>query len=237
VNDHETALTRARRALDEQLKELHTNEGALTRVGGAQLQDRMQQEQEALETALTRERQLKTDADAWRLLRDALKEAETEESHHLGVAIGRPVSDKLRELTGGRYGELSFDQHMKAMRLKATGATPDANVLEALSVGTRNQLATLLRVTIACQLKSAIILDDHLVHTDPTRLGWFRDMLRKSALDTQVLVFTCRPEDYLDHSELPTSEPHQDLAGGTVRAIDLTRVLRRWPQSVGQEPR
>ena len=139
----------------------------------------------------------------------------------------------MRELTGGRYRELSFDQHLTATRLKAAGATPDANVLEALSVGTRNQLATLLRITIACQLKSAIILDDHLVHADPARLGWFRDLLRKSALETQVLVFTCRPEDYLDRSELPTSEPQQDLAGGSVRAIDLARVLQRWAKADG----
>jgi hypothetical protein len=54
-------------------------------------------------------------------------------------------------------------------------------------------------------------------------------VLRKTALDTQVLIFTCRPEDYLAADELPAKEAMQDIAGGTVRAIDLARVLQRWP--------
>lgn len=228
VTEAETALTRARHGLAEQLEELHKAEGALTRVGGAQLQDRIIQEKEALATAQAREHELRIDAEAWKLLREALTQAETEESEHLGVALGRPVSEKLKQLTAGRYQEIGFDQHMTAGRLKVDGAATDGDVLEALSVGTRNQLATLVRLTIASQLKSAIVLDDHLVHTDPARLGWFRQVLRKTALDTQVLIFTCRPEDYLAHDELPTKEAMQDLAGGAVRAIDLSRVLQRW---------
>jgi hypothetical protein len=228
VEAAETSLERARRALGEHREELHKAEGALTRVGGAQLQDRLQQEQEAFETARAREHALRVDAEAWKLLRDALTQAETEESEHLGVALARPVGEKLHELTRGRYREISFNQHMTAAQLKADGATPDAKVLDGLSVGTRNQLATLVRLTIASQLKSAIILDDHLVHTDPARLGWFREVLRKTALDTQVLILTCRPQDYLERDEFPTQQPIQDIAGGTVRAIDLTGVLQRW---------
>ena len=228
VANAETGLARARQAFAEQLEERHKAEGALTRVGGAQLQDRIVQAQEALDTARAHERELRIDADAWKLLREALTQAETEESEHLGAALGRPVSEKLKELTRGRYEEIVFDQHMTAARLKVDGAATDGDVLGALSVGTRNQLATLVRLTIAGQLRSAIVLDDHLVHTDPSRLGWFRDVLRKTALDTQVLIFTCRPEDYLSPGELPSAAPMQDLAGGAVRAIDLARVLQRW---------
>ena len=228
VADAELLHARAQRGLAQRREELHKAEGALTRVGGAQLQDRLQQAQEALDIAREREHALRVDADAWKLLSEALIAAETEESEHLGVALGRPVGERLRELTRGRYGDISFDQHMTAVRVNAQGATAEAAVLDALSVGTRNQLATLVRLTIASQLKSAIILDDHLVHTDPARLGWFRDVLRRTALDTQVLVLTCRPEDYLDREELPTREPIVDLAGGSVRALDLSRLLQRW---------
>jgi hypothetical protein len=106
--------------------------------------------------------------------------------------------------------------------------TTDADVLSALSIGTRDQIATLLRLTIAEQLKSAVVLDDHLVHTDPERLAWFRDLLRKTALTTQVIVLTCRPHDYLKLNEYPETGAIRDLAGGMVRAIDATQVLRRW---------
>jgi hypothetical protein len=224
----EDAVMRARRLLGEHKENLHKGQGALTRVGGAQLADRLQQAEEALVIATAREHDLRVDAEAWRLLHQTLAAAENEESDHLGAALGRPVGEKLQELTGGRYRDLGFDQHMTAQQLQAEGAMPSAGVLEGLSVGTRNQLATLVRLTIASQLKSAIILDDHLVHTDPQRLAWFRDLLRRTALDTQVLILTCRPEDYLDRNELPSAEPVLDLAGGSVRAIDLSRVLRRW---------
>jgi len=36
------------------------------------------------------------------------------------------------------------------------------------------------------------------------------------------------PEDYPDRSELPTTTAQHDVAGGSVRAIDLSRVLQRW---------
>jgi hypothetical protein len=107
--------------------------------------------------------------------------------------------------------------------------TADEDVVSVLSVGTRDQLATLIRLTIAEQLKSAIILDDHLVHTDPVRLAWFRDVLLKTSLEAQVLVLTCRPEDYLVSADFGGGVPAtRDVAGGTIRALDMERIVRRW---------
>ena len=42
------------------------------------------------------------------------------------------------------------------------------------------------------------MLDDQLVHSDPERQQWFRDALQASVRDFahQVIVLTCRPEDY-----------------------------------------
>lgn len=87
-------------------------------------------------------------------------------------------------------------------------------------IGTKEQLATLLRVTIAEGLRCAILLDDHLVQSDPVRLAWFRKLLRAAAERTQVLVFTCKPDDYLEDG---------DDADGRVRGIDLRPLVKRIP--------
>jgi hypothetical protein len=72
------------------------------------------------------------------------------------------------------------------------------------------------------------VLDDHLVHTDPVRLAWFQDVLMKTALNTQVVVLTCRPEDYLTTDDLAGEGTERDIAGGAVRVIDGARVIQRW---------
>jgi hypothetical protein len=96
-------------------------------------------------------------------------------------------------------------------------------------VGTLEQLATLVRIAVAEHLRSAIVLDDHLVQSDRNRLEWFRRLLRRTAMHTQLLVLTCRPEDYLEASEIPgEGEATREVAGGAVRAINLAKVIRRW---------
>jgi hypothetical protein len=81
---------------------------------------------------------------------------------------------------------------------------------------------------IVDQLKAAIVFDDHLVHTDPARLVWFREALRKTALNAQVIVLTCRPEDYLAEGDLPGATAMRDIGGGSVRAINFEAVVKRW---------
>jgi hypothetical protein len=167
-----------------------------------------------------------------------VRDVENEEGAHLGRALAGPVSKKFEELTAGRYKDLRLDATLRteAMGLGQSPGT-GSEVLSALSVGTRNQLATLIRLTIAAQLKSAIVLDDHLVHTDPVRLAWFQEMLTTTALNTQVIVLTCRPEDYLKSEELPVGSIERDLAGGTVRAVDVARAIKRWAATASDSSR
>jgi hypothetical protein len=44
----------------------------------------------------------------------------------------------------------------------------------------------------------------------------------------QIVVLTCRPADYLADDELaPADAPVRDTGAGTLRAIDLSRLVRR----------
>jgi DNA repair protein SbcC/Rad50 len=198
-------------------------------VGGAVLDDNIVRVQEALDASRERERSLELEASSWQLLRDVLREAENEEGNQLGRALSGPVTARLRALTASRYGNVLIGPTLQALGIDGVLGAPAESVLAALSVGTKDQLATLLRMTVAQELCAPIILDDHLVHTDPERLTWFRRALRETAALTQVIVLTCRPQDYLAADEIPAGgDPARDLAGGALRAVDLGRVVRRW---------
>ena len=211
---HERARDDARKA-----------EGALQTVGGQVLVEQKETAQDALRRAEQREREVEVEYEAWKLLVDALREAENTEGQHLGEALGQPVSARFAALTAGRYGELQVDPALKAEGLRVAGVLRD---VETLSAGTQDQLATLLRLTIAEQLGSTLLLDDHLAQTDPARSAWFRDVLREHASDAQVIVLTCRPADYLQPEDFPGhGQAVANRAGGLIRAVDLSAVIER----------
>lgn len=197
--------------------------GALKHVGGAIARERAQQTQEALAAAKQREHDLDLDYAAWQLLAQTLREAETAEGRHLGEALGEPVHQRFAALTGGRYGALALGRDLRAEGLEVAGALRQ---LDRFSEGVQDQLAIILRLAVAEHLGTALVLDDHLVQTDPTRVAWFRELLRDVGRRAQIIVITCRPEDYLAEAERPLPGQAVRDADG-LRAVDLTRVIRR----------
>lgn len=231
VEAAEQILVRLRADAAEKEAEFNRADGALSKIGGPQLREKVTQLHEALEAAKAREAEVELDADSWKLLQETLREAENAEGGHLGRALAGPLTTQFRELTQGRYGTLELGPDLKASALTAEGALMDGeSVLRALSVGTRDQLASLLRVAIARQLKSALVLDDHLVHTDADRMSWFVDALRKTALEAQVIVVTCRPLDYVPADALKGKEAVRDLGGGSLRLVDLSKTIEGWAE-------
>lgn len=220
------AAARADRATLE--AQFHQGEGALSKIGGPHAREQVDQLEAALAAALAREAELELELSAWKLLHETLRAEENAEGSHLGRALVGPLTTQFAALTQARYGQLSMQADLTVEGLQVNGTQIDASsVLEALSVGTRDQLATLLRVALARELRTALVLDDHLVHTDPARLGWFVEALTATARTSQVIVITCRPRDYL--SEVSPAAV-RDLPGGLIRAIDLGRAIEPWPE-------
>lgn len=219
----EEQLQRARAAarqtaarVQELDKELAGHRGELKQVGGnVVLQDR-QETQQALDAARQDEDELQRDYDGYKLLVRVLRETERAEGRHLGQALSGPVRDRFSRLTAGRYGGLRLDGNLAAAGLEANG---DVRNIEALSAGLQEQLATLLRLAVAEQLDSALVLDDHLTQTDPDRIEWFRTALLQTAAQTQVVVMTCRRGDYLD------------VGAESIHAVDLSKVIVRVPST------
>jgi uncharacterized protein YhaN len=188
----------------------------------------------ALQQALDHEHEIEVEFDAWKLLLDALRASEASEGTHLGRALAGPISGRFRQLTGGRYGYLELGAHLQANGLEAAGSLRD---IGALSAGTQDQLATLLRLCVAEHLHSTIVLDDHLNQSDPDRIAWFNTILRASAQQIQIILITCRPTEVLSTGEFPT--PGESVftgANGAIRAIDLSTVIRRFAPSASAPP-
>ena len=192
--------------------ELQKAEGALQQVGGDSAQAQLEQADEAVKAIDRREGEIEIEYGAWKLLLETLREAEAEDAVHLGKALVEPVSRRVSELTGGAYGEVSIAPTLSTQNIEAAGSKRE---LSRLSVGTRDQIATVLRLTIAEKLGSTVVLDDQLVQSDASRMQWLYEFMLQCAKEFQILVLTCHPDQY-------------DLADGrTLRSIDLTEHLER----------
>ncbi len=221
----EEDLNRAQRELELLRDEVRKAEGALQTVGGQVVKEQQQTAEEALRIAELKEHDIELEYDAWKLLVEKLREAENTEGQHLGEALSQPVTDHFSKLTNGRYGKLELGPDLSAGGLQVDGVSRE---LSSLSVGTQEQLATLLRLTVAEQLGTMLILDDHLTQTDPERTSWFRDMFRDHAARSQIVVMTCRPLDYLLAEDMPEDgEASASRAAGLVRATDLGKIIKR----------
>jgi hypothetical protein len=231
---------------DVELQESHTNRldhrlretkddlarasGALEQVGGAIVRERQQELTKAIERDTRREHEIEVEYDAWKLLVDTLRETESAEGAHLGRALAVPVSKRFHELTGGRYGSFELGAHLDDPALQVAGEVRD---ISALSAGTQDQLATLIRLCVAEKLRTGIVLDDHLSQSDPARVLWFNSILRTAAHQIQIVFITCRPLEVLTESEMPTiTEDMKASVAGQLRAIDLTKVIRRFGSGV-----
>jgi hypothetical protein len=224
LTDSMNRLTAQQRIVEDDLAKA---KGALEHVGGSVVRERISELDGALTVLRRRERDLDVEYDAWKLLVKTLHASEKAQGQHLGRSLAGPVSRRLKELTDGRYGDFELGTHLQAESLQVAG---DSRELASLSAGTQDQLATLLRLCIAEQLQTSIVLDDHLSQSDAGRIARFNDILRTAATTIQVLFITCRPTELLNGSEFPLDgEASRSVAAGLVRAIDLTKIIERYP--------
>jgi len=196
---------------------LHTQQGQLQFLGGAVIAEQCQAEHEVLERLKAEAEDLEEEMEALRLLLDTIKAQDMARASNLGAALARPVSERFVALAGHRYKQVAIDVGLTGTGVTAAGQLRD---LGELSVGTKEQLAILFRLVVASQLKTTLLLDDQLVQSDPTRLQWFLDEFRRCAdSGTQIIIFTCRPADYLSgfQAQMPESSTN-----GNITAIDLT---------------
>jgi uncharacterized protein YhaN len=208
------------------VSDIHKAQGALEQVGGAVARERLRDAIEAYDLAERYERDIEAEYDAWLLLLEQMKEADAAQASNLGQVLAPAIAGKFEALTQKRYESVRLTAQLGTEGVLVGGAV---RTTERLSVGTREQLSTLYRLSLAEYLGTTVVLDDQLVQSDDTRMDWFRALLVEKARAFQIIVFTCRPSDYLGASAIvPKGRAvHNDTDSGFVRAIDLTRAIQR----------
>jgi DNA repair exonuclease SbcCD ATPase subunit len=207
-------------------RDIQRAHGALEQVGGAVARERLRDATEAFEQAERQEREIEAEYEAWRLLLDQMKEADAAQASNLGQALVPAIAGRFQELTQRRYETVQLTAQLATEGIMVSSALRPA---AQISVGTREQLSTLYRLSLAEYLRTTLVLDDQLVQSDDNRMDWFRALLTEKARSFQIVVFTCRPGDYLPANALVPkgSAVHADTDGGFTRAVDLGRALRR----------
>jgi DNA repair exonuclease SbcCD ATPase subunit len=216
----------ARADLERVVSEIHKTHGALEQVGGAVARERLRDAIEASDVAERHEREIEAEYDAWLLLLQQMKEADAAQASNLGQVLAPAIAGKFVALTQKRYENVRLTAQLGTEGIVVGGAVRPS---ERFSVGTREQLSTLYRLCLAEYLGTTVVLDDQLVQSDDKRMHWFRDLLVEKAALFQIIVFTCRPEDYLEASaSLPKGKAvHRDTDDGIIRAISLERLVHR----------
>jgi hypothetical protein len=208
--------------------------GKLELVAGRVGLERIEEEQEAVQRAKEHAEDQELNYEASKHLLESLEAAETKRSSHLGRCLAVPVTERFLALTGDLYAHVNLDPDL---RLEGFVAAGGEHRVDELSVGTREQLATIVRLAIAAQLKTAVLLDDQLVHSDSGRIEWFRKQVRNSVSEHghQVIVITCRLSDYAVDDEILGHEGAPSADGSTLTIINILDVVRRvraWPPAV-----
>ncbi len=169
----------------------------LEALGHQGLGERRVELETALAAAEDERQRLERAAGAVKLAADALERAAGEARRTFLAPVTERLQPYLRLLMP--EAELLFDDELGVTGVRRNGVDEP---FDRLSLGTREQLATLVRLAFADLLAERgeavpVVLDDALTFADEARFDAMKTALARAARRHQVLVLTCRPRDYL----------------------------------------
>lgn len=171
-------------------------ESELRAIGAQGLGERKQQLEAELGAANALAANLERQAKTVELLHSVLVQAEKAAKDTFLRPVTYRVQPYLKLLLPGT--ELRVSEEMDIVGLRRGDVEEEFN---ALSLGTREQLAVLTRLAFADLLRehgqpATVLLDDAIAYADHERFKRMVHILRKASEKTQIIVFTCRDRDY-----------------------------------------
>lgn len=176
-------------------------EAGLHALGASDLAEQLQHargERERLERAYLAKRQ---EGLAWWLLVERLEAAQRRRRE----ALARPVIERTLPWLRRLFPDAALEIDPNRLAITSLGRGGVREPFASLSVGTREQLAVLVRLALAELLGEArgeppcLILDDALAYADERRFEVMKGILARAARECgmQILILTCRPRDWL----------------------------------------
>jgi hypothetical protein len=200
-----------------QERRLRDLEVELRALGGDAAGERLAEAETELAAAEAAALRVRVEARAWRMLHEEVLAAEAEVRAALIEPVRQRLAPDLARLFP-RAEALLDPEHLALTHLRRDGVDEP---FASLSVGTREQIAVLVRLAFARLLleregeTSCLILDDALVYADEARFETMKTILQRAARDLQIIVLTCRPRDYLglDARQIRLEDCGPSLAG------------------------
>ena len=220
------------RQLEQRIRDARIH---LSAGGRAGLGERREELRALLSEERLRGASLERDAKATDLLARVLREASEDAQRHFAEPVRRRVQPYLSMLMPEAELEIDADLRIRGLR-----RNDREEPFEALSMGTREQLAVLARLAFADILHddgrpTPVLLDDVLVYSDDERFDRMKAILKQASERQQVLVFTCRERDWADCGapivRLGSAEPRHS----TVVPRDSHTATRLETEESGQD--
>lgn len=202
------ALDRQRRRIREleaeesrRRERIRTLEAELRATGGTDLAERLARARGEVERLERTYRAKRLEAEAWWLLVERLEAAQRSRRE----ALTRPVVERTLPWLRRLFPDAGLGIDPDGLVITGLDRGGVREPFRSLSVGTREQLAVLVRLALAGLVGEVrgeppcVVLDDALVYADEHRFEVMKGILERAARDAgmQILVLTCRPRDWL----------------------------------------
>lgn len=148
-----------------------------------------------LKTVKSRIERLEETYQALELAQTALSKATGALQRRFAPRISKRAQELFEKMTGGRYQKVSLSEDLSLNVCSVEEDTLRSS--QWRSDGTVDQLYLALRLAVAEELTpdAPLILDDAMVRFDESRLAVALNILRETAENKQVILFTCQERE------------------------------------------
>ena len=194
----------AKADLERVVSEIHKTQGALEQVGGAVARERLRDAIEAFDLAERHEREIEAEYDAWLLLLQQMKEADAAQASNLGQVLAPAIAGKFEALTQKRYENVRLTAQLGTEGIVVGGAVrADRAPVRWDARAAFNVVPAVPRGVSGDDCGSRRSARPERRRAD----GLVPQLLAEKARAFQIIVFTCRPSDYLPSSASRKGRP------------------------------
>ncbi|GMT49676.1 MAG: hypothetical protein IEMM0008_1215 [bacterium] len=204
IQELEVALEQLISKQESVKKERDEAHGVLKRLRNEDHKESLLKKETEIQRIEAELKQLRTEASAYKLLKTLMEE----EKQSYTTNIVEPLAQKflnninsLKPSTPFNKMNLTADYKLENMGIQTVSGEEKAIDTQSLSLGMREQLALVYKLTISefmssNAIKFPIILDDPLATTDPQRMNILMDMINNLSSEYQFILLTCNPDNY-----------------------------------------